>query len=374
MKKVKLAVIGTGGIGCQHLQSIGELENIELVAVCDSDSRRVNEVGAKYDCKAYTDHGDLIDSGICDAVLIATPHYSHTTIGIDTLKAGLHVLVEKPISVHKIDCKRLIRARQNNGQVFAAMFNQRTEPPYKKLKQLIDEDQLGEIIRVTWIITSWFRPQIYYDSNSWRATWEGEGGGVLLNQCPHQLDLLQWFFGMPVKVRGFCGLGKRHKIQVEDEVTAYLEYRNGATGIFITSTGEFPGTNRLEIVADMGKIVAEDKRLSFTQTEIPVSEFSRTATDIWATPNTRDIEISANENPGQPGQHGKIIQNFANAILYGEKLIAPAEEGIHSVELANAILYSSLTDKTVELPLDSQAYERMLQQLIKDSNKEQKCI
>ncbi|MCF7956496.1 MAG: Gfo/Idh/MocA family oxidoreductase [Phycisphaerae bacterium] len=364
MKQVKLAVIGLGYIGQRHLEKIARLDNIEIAAVCSRRKQHCLEIAAKYDCRAFTDYHELLDSKVSDAVLIATPHYQHTEIGIEALKAGCHVLIEKPISVHKADCERLIAAHTNKDQVFAAMFNQRTLGAYKKIKSMIDGGELGKLMRVNWIITDWFRTDEYYSSGSWRATWAGEGGGVLLNQCPHQLDLLQWFCGMPDRVVGFCGLGKRHDIEVEDEVTAYLEFPNGATGVFIASTGEAPGTNRLEICGEMGKIVLEGNALRFTRNEVPCTDFQKTSKKPMAKPNVTEIDIEVTD---PPDQHAEIIKNFANAILKGEKLTAPAAEGINSVELANAILYSSLTEKPVLLPLNAQIYEEKLLELINNS-------
>ena len=348
-------------MGTAHEKSIlaGKVPGMRLTALSDGDAARL---GHSEEVKCFPDSRGLIRSGEVDAVLIATPHFSHTTIGIDGLENGLHVLVEKPISVHKSDCERLIAAHKGRtGQVFGAMFNQRTDPFYQRIRALIRGGELGEIRRVNWIITNWFRTAAYYSSGGWRATWAGEGGGVLLNQAPHNLDLLVWLFGMPVNVRAFCRLGQYHEIEVEDDVTAYLEFKNGATGVFITSTGEAPGTNRLEITAERGRLVYENERLSFTRNEAEMSAFSRTAESGFAMPPTRDVSIPI---AGHGEQHIGILKNFAEAIRNGAPLIAPAEEGIHSVELANAMLYSSFTGKTIELPLDGRAYERHLKKLI----------
>lgn len=373
MKNVRIGIIGLGNMGQCHVRLLKEkrIRHCKLTAVCDGDKSRLK--GFDNNIAKFTDSRKLIRSGNVDAILIATPHYSHTDIGIDALKQKLHVLVEKPISVHKADCKRLIAAHTDKKQVFAAMFNQRTNPYYKKIKELIDSGQLGKIMRVNWIVTNWFRPEYYYASGGWRATWAGEGGGVLLNQCPHQLDLLQWLCGMPKKVRGFCGLGKRHKIEVEDEVTAYLEYPNGATGVFITSTGEAPGTNRLEIAGDNGKIVLEDNSHSilFVRNKIPVTKFNKTAREAFACPAVEHIKIPVRDTGGQ---HKEIIQNFVDTILGKASLIAPAAEGIYSVELANAMLYSSLIGKPVGLPLESKVFERKLRKLIKESKFVKKVV
>jgi predicted dehydrogenase len=371
VKTVRIGVIGVGGMGSGHARSIasGNVKRAELVAVCDLVEERREAFGD--DVKKYASSKKLIRSGEVDAVVIATPHYDHTVIGIDSLKQGLHTLVEKPISVHKADCERLIAAHTKRKQVFAAMFNQRTDPHYHKVKKLIVDGELGKLTRINWIITSWFRSQQYYDGGGWRATWAGEGGGVLVNQCPHQLDMLQWLGGMPTRVSGFCGIGKYHKIEVEDEVTAYFDYKNGATGVFITSTGEAPGTNRLEIVGDRGRVVVEGGKITFTRNEESSAKFLRTSKEWFATPDVWNVDIPAH-NGG--GQHTEIMQNFVDAILDGKPLIAPAREGIRSVELGNAILYSSLTGKPVDLPLDGKKYERMLKKLIKESTFVKKAV
>ena len=228
------------------------------------------------------------------------------------LQNGLHVLVEKPISVHKADCERLMAAHTDSRQVFAAVLNQRTDPSYMKVREMIRNGELGEIRRINWIITNWFRSAAYYASSDWRATWAGEGGGVLLNQCLHNLDLFQWLFGMPQRVRGFCRMGRYHDIEVEDDVTAYFEYANDATAIFITSTGEAPGTNRLEVAAENGRLVLEDNALVFTKNEVPMSEFSRTTDKQFAGPATNESTFTF---PNRGGQHVEILQNFVDAIL-----------------------------------------------------------
>lgn len=363
---IRFGLVGVGSMGTLHLKNLPQIPALQLTAVCDIIPERADAAAAQYNCTAFYDHRALLRAKVCDALLIATPHYDHTTIGIAALKAGLHVLVEKPISVHKADCERLIAAHTNKKQVFAAMFNQRTDPHYYKVRDLIKRGELGALQRVNWIITSWFRTQTYYTSGDWRATWRGEGGGVLLNQCPHNLDLLQWLCGMPRLVHGFCKFGKYHKIEVEDDVTAYFEYANGATGVFITTTGEAPGTNRLEITGERGKVVIERSGISFTRTVVNTREYCRTSPERFATPETWDITIPVN---GTGGQHVEILRNFAEAIDKGTPLIAPAREGIHSVELANAILYSTFTKAPVALPLDGATYERQLKKLIAGSQR-----
>jgi predicted dehydrogenase len=333
-----------------------------LAAVCDIVPERMEQ--APDEATRFNDSAALIRSGEVDAVVIATPHYYHTTIGIDALQNGLHVLTEKPISVHKADCERLIAAYRGNGQVFAAMFNQRTDPHYQRIRRIVKSGDLGEIRRVNWIITDWFRTEAYYASGGWRATWSGEGGGVLLNQCPHNLDLLQWICGMPSRIDAHCGFGKYHRIEVEDEVTAYLEYPNGATGLFVTTTGECPGTNRLEISGDRGKIVYEGGRILFTRTEAEVPEFRSASPEAFGSPGTWNCEIPVG---GYGGQHKEVLQNFVDAISEGHELVAPAPEGINSVEMANAMLLSAWTSAPVDLPLDGAAYEQALKEKIASS-------
>ncbi len=370
MKNVRMGIVGMGNMGKYHANYLqaGKINGATLAAVSDSHTANLEPYKS---IKTFESAEAMIRSGEIDAVLIATPHFLHTTIGIDALKNGKHVLVEKPISVHKADCQRLLDAHTDKKLIFSAMFQSRTEGKWKKIKHLIDEGELGKIVRTNWIVTDWFRTEAYYASGGWRATWKGEGGGVLLNQCPHNLDIMQWLCGRPSKVRGFCQLGRYHDIEVEDNVTAYLEYPNGGMGSFITSTGEAPGTNRFEIIGDNGKIVVEHGKVSFTRNEIPMMQFSKNARTGFAKPEIWNVEIPI-ENSG--GKHEDITQNFVDAILQGTPLIAPAEEGVWSVELANAILYSSLIGQTVDLPLDAAAYEKKLSQLIAESKFEKKVV
>jgi len=368
MEKLKIGVAGIGNMGAVHVKNISELSNCQIEAVCDIDAgafARIQSPNADQIAR-FTDYEQFLAQAPIDAVLIAVPHYDHPNMAIAAMKHGKHIIVEKPIAVHKQEAERLINAAAEFPDlVKCAMFNQRTIPAHRKIKQLIDTGELGDIRRINWIITDWFRSQLYYDSGDWRASWRGEGGGVLLNQCPHQLDLMQWFFGMPEKVRAAAKFGKYHDIEVEDEVNAYLEYANGATGNFIASTGEAPGTNRLEITAERGRLVFEHGKLKFLRNEIPTSEFCRNTPLKFSIPDYWQVEIPAaatNQN-----QHRDIVENFANAILHGEKLIAPLEEGIRGLELGNAMLLSGLTDKNVALPVDSTEYAVRLEELIANS-------
>lgn len=367
MDKVRIGIIGLGNMGACHVKSVCAIPKAELTAVCDLNAEKGAKIAATNNCRAFTDAEEMFRSGLIDAVIIATPHYDHTPLTIAAFAAGIHVLSEKPIAVHKADAQKMIAAHAARPELrFAAMFQQRTHKAHQKVKQLIDNGELGRIMRVNWVITNWFRSQSYYNSGGWRATWRGEGGGVLLNQCPHQLDMFQWFFGLPVKVRSHISIGKYHQIEVEDDVNTYCEFANGATGSFITSTGEFPGTNRLEITGTRGRLVLEDGKISFLRTEEMVDEFCATTKESFPAIPTWTINVPYGADTNHP--HQDIIDNFVNAILDPKvALIARAEEGINSVEFANAMIYSGLNDTTVDLPLDAEVYADFLQKLIATS-------
>jgi predicted dehydrogenase len=293
-------------------------------------------------------------------VIIATPHYSHPQVAIEALPHGIHVLVDKPLAVHVADGRRMLAAHHDKTLRFGVMFQERSRSLYVTIKAMIQGDVLGEIRRVHWIVTDWFRSQAYYQSSSWRATWKGEGGGLLINQCPHNLDLLQWFVGLPVRVTAHITLGKYHPIEVEDEVHAFLEYANGATGVFIASTGEAPGTNRLEIVGEKGKLVLEQGKLTFFENAIETSVFSRTTQDLFARPPYQERAIPVT---GEGEGHAGVLKNFRDAILDGVPLLAPAEEAPASLELGNAMLLSGLLHRPVDMPLDAECMERELLRL-----------
>lgn len=366
MQIVRLGIIGMGNIGKYHAAYLleGKVARAQLVAVCSTSPDKLNEYAAK-GLKVFGDALELIRSRLVDAVVIATPHYEHTSLGISALEAGLHLMVEKPISAHKADAERLVAAHQKNPKLaFAGMFQLRVEPRYEVIRKLVRSGDLGEVVRVNWVNTDWFRGEAYYASSAWRATWKGEGGGVLLNQCLHSLDVLQWLLGMPARVRGFCQMGRFHQIEVEDNVTAYLEWPNRANGVFVSSTGEAPGANRFEIVGTRGTLVLENGKLVLTRNAVDMLEFSRTAKTGFSKPDVTTQEISFG-NAAAP--HAALMQNFVNAILDGEPLIAPGADGIHSVELANAIVYSSFRNDTLELPMNGLEWENKLQQLIAES-------
>lgn len=364
---VKIGIIGLGGMGRAHVQYLtaGEVPDASLTAVCDASASKLawaeNELG---DAVARFDSADnLFKSGAVDAVIISTPHYFHPPLAIAALNHGLHVLVEKPAGVYTKQVQEMNEAAAKSDRVFGIMFNQRTRGTHQKLKELVSSGEIGEIMRTHYVITDWFRTQSYYDSGGWRATWAGEGGGVLVNQSPHNLDLWQWICGMPTRVRAFCKFGHYHDIEVEDDVTAFVEYENGATGVFIASTGEAPGTQSLEIVGDRGKLLLEGGQLTFWRTTGSVREFLQTSKEGFAMPQTWKCEI-----PTSGGEeHKGITKNWVRAIVDGTPLLAQGSEGIRGVELANAMLLSTWTDDWVNLPIDEELYHAKLNERIASS-------
>ena len=359
MKTVKYGIIGLGNMGSGHIASFfkeGNVPNAEVVAIADRKPDKVQRICDKYpqatfDC--YSEGADLIDKADVDAVIVAVPHYQHPELCIRALKRGLNVICEKPAGVYTKQVKEMMAVAAESKSLFTMMFNQRTNCVYRKMREMIAGGEIGTVKRVNWIITNWYRSQSYYDSGDWRATWAGEGGGVLLNQCPHQLDLVQWLCGMPCRVRAFLHEGKWHDIEVEDDVTAYLEYPNGATGVFITTTGDAPGTNRLEISGEMGKIVCENDKLTFYHNKVSDIEFCKSATAGFDKPECEIVQV---ETDGRNLQHVEVLNRFAAAILRGEALVANGREGINGLTLSNAMHLSSWLDKTVDLPFDEDLY------------------
>ncbi|MBQ3485005.1 MAG: Gfo/Idh/MocA family oxidoreductase [Clostridia bacterium] len=353
---LRMGVIGIGNMGSEHCRILrsGRVPEAELTAVADVRADRLCWAREKLPgVQVFASAGELIASGACDAVIVAVPHPSHPEITVKALEGGLHVLCEKPIAVSAAEARCMQEAAQRTGKTFALMFNQRTSGLYKRMKQLLDSGELGEIKRVNWIITDWYRTQLYYDSGAWRATWLGEGGGVLLNQCPHQLDLLQWLCGMPVKVQAHCHEGKWHDIEVEDDVTAYLEFANGATGAFIASTGDLPGVNRLEITCDRGRLLCEDGRVRLLRLPVSEREYCRTAQNAYGKPAcTEEVFDDGGDNP----QHAGVTTAFVRHILHGEPLVARGEEGMNSLRLSNAIHLSGWLGEAVTLPVDEEIF------------------
>ena len=374
MGKIRLGIIGIGNIGTGHVGNIldGLSPEVEITAAADRRESRREWVRDKLPGIAvFSEGSDLIASGPCDAVMICVPHYQHPPLAIDAMRHGLHTLVEKPAGVYTLQVREMNEEADRHPELtFAMMFNQRTNCVYRKLKEMIDSGEIGTLKRVSWLITDWYRTQIYYDSGAWRATWSGEGGGVLLNQCPHQLDLLQWLCGLPVRVRAFCHEGKWHDIEVEDDVTAYLEFENGATGVFVTTTGDAPGTNRLEITGTKGKVVCEDQTLTFYRLAVDERDWCRTCPEGFKKPEWETIRV---ETDGQNPQHVGVLNAWAAAILRGEPLVADGREGIRGLMLSNAMHLSSWLGRPVDLPFDEKQFKDLLMERSRHSRRKEEA-
>jgi predicted dehydrogenase len=373
MNKIRLGIVGIGNIGSTHAKALvgGKCPEFELAAVADINPERLtwSQETLGDSVRTFATAEEMLDSGLIDACIIAVPHYSHCELAIACMERGIHVMVEKPAGVYGEEVRRMSAvADQHPDVVFGMMFNQRTNHIYRKIKELIDSGKYGQIRRTNWIITNWYRPQAYYDSGDWRATWAGEGGGVLLNQCPHQLDLWQWLCGMPVKVHSHLLYGKWHDIEVEDDVTTYVEYANGATGVFITTTGDAFGTNRLEIQLDGAKIVAEDDKLDVWEFEVSEPEFNRTNTAPFGHIKAHKLEL---ETDGKNEQHAGVINAWGGAILRGEPMVADGREGIRGLTLSNAMHLSSWLDQTIALPLDDELFHQELMKRVATSRRKE---
>lgn len=359
MKKIRLGIIGVGNMGSGHLQNVidGKCPKVEVTAVADVNPQKLVNAQKKQPSLTCFDNAEqMLDSGLIDAALIAVPHYSHPDYAIACFRRGIHVMTEKPAGVYAGQVRKMNEAAEHAGVKFGIMFNQRTNPLFKRAREIVQSGALGEPKRLVWIVTNWYRTQAYYNSGSWRATWNGEGGGVLLNQAPHNLDLWQWIFGMPKKIRGFCAVGKYHNIDVEDDVTIYGEYENGATATFITTTGEAPGTNRLEISGDLGKLVLENGKLKWWKLAVPEREFCFSSKEGFLCPDTAYEEYSQEA----PDGHSVILENFAEAILDGAELIADGREGLNSLSISNAAYLSAWIDDWAEIPTDEKLFEKYL--------------
>ena len=370
MDKIRLGIVGLGNMGSGHFFNVcnGKCPSVEVTAVCDINKDKLEKVKEYETVTCFTDAAEMMDSGLVDAILVAVPHYDHPTIAMEGFKRNIHVLIEKPAGVYARQVREMNEAAEKAGVKFGIMFNQRTNPMYAKAREIVQSGQLGELKRMVWIITNWYRTQAYYNSGSWRATWGGEGGGVLLNQAPHNLDLWQWIFGMPKRVRAFCSFGKYHNIDVEDDVTIFGEYENGATATFITTTGEAPGTNRLEISGDKGKLVIEHGKLCWWKLAVPEREFCFTATEGFIAPESTYEEFTDVEPEGHP----QVLEAFAQAILNGTEMIAEGKEGLNSLSISNAAYLSAWTDAWAEIPTDEALFEKHLNELCKSEKNTKK--
>ena len=367
--KVRLGIIGLGTQGSMYAKFItdGLVPNMVVSAISDINPDRAAFAATEYpNARFFENYLDLLDSGEVDAIVTCVPHYLHPQMGIDALTRDVHALVEKPAGVFTKQVAELNAFAATKPQLsFGIMFNQRNNPLYVRLKEIVDNGEIGTILRSNWIITNWWRPQGYFDQSAWRATWGGEGGGVLVNQAPHQLDLWQWICGVPQSVYSKVAYGFRRNIAVEDEVTALADFGNGVTGVFVTATHDLIGTDRFEILGDQGKIVVENSKTAtvsrLTKPERELSEgmdmddvlklfTGRLKTDELYTQETIEFESAWG------GQHAGVLENFAANILNGTPLLAPGSDGITGVRLANAIHLSSWTGREVSLDFDEDEF------------------
>lgn len=369
---LKLGIIGVGGIASMHINNIlsGQCPGIEITALADrKEARRAWAAQQVKGAVIFSEGSELIKSGLCEAVLIAVPHYQHPQLAILAFRNHLHVLCEKPAGVYTLQVREMIQEADRHPELtFGMMFNQRTNCVYRKVKEMIEDRTIGALKRVNWIVTDWYRTQYYYDSGDWRATWEGEGGGVLLNQAPHQLDLLQWMFGMPVRIRAFCHEAKWHDIEVEDDVTSYLEFSNGATGVFITTTGDAPGTNRLEVTGTRGKLICDYNTIKFYRLEQDERKWCETCRQGYSIPEVVTEEV---ETDGENLQHIGVINAFAKHIAEGAPLVADGREGINGLMISNAMYLSSWTGETVSLPIDEVKFLNLLNEKRRHSKRKE---
>ena len=378
MSKIKLGIIGIGNMGSNYATRIvnGECPDFELVAVADINPKRLvwaqENLQGSGNLSLFNTAEELLDSGLVEACMIETPHYDHPRYAMECMKRGIHVMIDKPAGVYTKQVREMNECAAAHPEVvFGVMFNQRTNCVYKKMRELIQSGKYGNIRRTNWIITNWYPPQVYYDSGNWRATWAGEGGGVLLNQSPHQLDLWQWICGMPKKVFANMQFGKWHDIEVEDDVTCFVEYENGATGTFITTTGDACGTNRFEVQLDRAKLLVEDDKLRVWEFEMTEQEFSKTCTTPFGSMKIEEVNV---ELDGSNPQHTGVINAWGRAILEGAPLIADGAEGINGLMLSNAMHLSGFTGQPVELPFDEDLFYEELQKRVKSSKKKDHVV
>jgi len=356
-----IGVIGLGNAGGRHARALarGEVPGARLEFVCDPKPER--RVG--YGVPVAADPAEMLGRPNVDAVIVATPHPAHLTAARLALRAGRHVLVEKPLGVLAADCDALLaeHARLGPGApLFGVVHDYRAEPRFRWLGALLRRGELGRIERVVWQATDFFRTEAYYAESDWRGTFAGEGGGILVNQAPHLLDLLVHWFGMPRRVLGICRFGRYHSIEVEDDVTAHLEFGAGFSALVVLGTGEAPGTSRLEISGDRGRVVLEGRELAFHKNREPASLYRRREATGRPAVDVERMVFPPSEPTGVA-----LVRNFVAAVRGEARLLSPAEQARSAVELANAITWSSLLERPLELPIDVEGFRRVHADLVR---------
>ena len=363
MEKVRFGIVGCGNMGTGHAKSImdGKCPEIELVAIADKNPARIEAVKEAYGDKVATfaTAEEMFDSGLIEGCIIAVPHYDHPRYVIEALEKGLHAMSEKPAGVYSRQARIMETEAESAGKVFAMMFQMRLSNSYRELHSIVSSGRYGKIKRVHWLVTNWYRPEGYYKTSKWHATWATDGGGVILNQCPHNLDILQWICGTPARVQGFCHEGHYHDIEVEDDVTAYMEWENGATGTFITSTGDAPAIDRLEIFLEEALVVCENGNLKISELASELgqkeSDYRKNSTDFFRTVNGTWHDVALDKK--DEDQWLKMLLGFSSYLEKNsgsnpssEPFIVPGSEGRKSLLLSNAIYLSSWEKKMIDIP------------------------
>jgi len=334
-----------------------EAEGVNVVAACDIRVEAGQQRAAEIGCAFYEDYRTMLAETRPDVAVIVTPHPLHPSMTIDCLRAGCHVLVEKPMAVDVAEADQMITEAEKSGRILAINFQQRFRPIIERARALVAEGAIGPLVR-TLSIEPWFRTAYYYRTATWRATWKGEGGGVLLNQAPHTLDILCHLAGMPSKVWGWTRT-RYHAIEVEDTAQAMLEYPNGAPGYLTVSTVEAGVQPRVQIIGERGAIELMGDQLTVHRFSPSTREYMLTSDEMFGKPKTTSETLEFDAGLG----HQAVYHDLKAAIADGRPPRADGREAIMSLELANAIVLSSYAGGPVTLPLDRAAYGELLADL-----------
>lgn len=377
----RIGIVGFGALGSFYAKMIKDdrrVEGVTVGAICDIDPEKREKARELYaQVPVFENIDQLLASGTCDFISVAVPHYLHPELTIKAIKAGMPVIVEKPAGIIPSTVEEMNACAKKHPEVaFGIMLNQRTNPVFRKLHDITTSGELGKLRQVVWVSRQ-FRTQKYYDSGTWRATWGGEGGGVIVNQAPHQIDLLQWMFGMPKRVYATTNFGHHRKIAVENDVCAEFEYENGATGVFITCTDDVLGEDRLTAVYDRGRVrVLDSKRLVIEKlcddeekigTEYP----EETITQLKNSGKLFEVTTFEKENdPFANSEHAKVFRAFAEHLAKPDKpMVAKGTDGLNEVQLASAIQLSGWLRQPVDIPVDNELYRRELNKRIAEEGK-----
>lgn len=363
--KIRVALVGVGVMGSKYADMIvsGEVKNMVLTGVVARNLKAqewaailVNAEGLHPN--VYRDVDDMFaHADDFDAVIIVTPHKTHEEIAVRAFELGKHVLCDKPAGATIGQAQNMTAASKQYDKVYGMIFHQHRYPKYLYIKQALENGELGELKRMLMVNSRYFRTAHYHQSGSWRSSWNGEGGGALINQGAHILDIWQWLFGMPQKIYAEIPFGKYNEFKVDDEATISMRYENGATGVFMLTTGEAVWQERLEIVGTKGRMLLEDDILH-------IYRYSKDSTEYIATEdvNSREHLAITEEviNFGKAEEpYVEILENFAEAVISGDSsiLIAPGEEAINQLMLTNGAYCSAWKGMPVCLPLDAEEYE-----------------